>query len=398
MIARQEEEMEESTNSELWQWMKHVILGIMEISEKWEESRDYLPFQWAGRGALPSAIRNDQPCGPFGLLQERHAFVIKHLSDDMKMHKESNKAKMDIYRSDSPNLVVNIAYKNGLVEGDQKMTNECKSFREFFLSSTIRCTLEHDGGTLCATLYGVQLGQLAPRGYSFEVDVMKEGNQLLLGRRSVDVPFDVMKDEKEGKPGGGSSDVMSTSDCMMMDEEGNQAKMDNYRSDPPHHVVNIAGKNGVVEGDQKMTNESKSFLEFILSRIIHCTPERDRGTLYAALYGVQFGQVWALDNPFDKLSHFTSTGKGTEELLLSFGQAHSMFLPPIIWSAMFCLNITCTSMLAWSLPYRVPLVSMLGLSLVDYFLALEGAMSGFNVLLGSTKMSGLMIVSGGAVG
>ncbi|KAK7350470.1 hypothetical protein VNO77_09150 [Canavalia gladiata] len=168
------------------------------------------------------------------------------------------------------------------------------------------------------------------------------------------------------------------------------AMMEFRQSLSPCHVININGENEAM----KLTNKCSTFLEFCSRAIIHSTPEL-RGTLLVTLYGVQLGQLWALGNPFDMLSQSTSTSKDPHKQLLSLGQAFSMSLPAIIWSAMFFLNFAYTTILAWSLPFRVPIVSMQLISLVYYFLA-TSKMLAFSVLWGSVKMPGLLFAFGGA--
>lgn len=139
------------------------------------------------------------------------------------------------------------------------------------------------------------------------------------------------------------------------------------------------------------TCESTTFIQFCSTEII--CPHEYRATLAVKLYGVQAALLSALGNPFENISQsMSSINNGTHNILvLSMGQASIGFLPAMIWTGMFVVCFVYTTMVVWSLAFRVPIISMLCLALLYCLSLLVATVSGFNVLLcGTFRMSGIL--------
>ncbi|KAG4992559.1 hypothetical protein JHK87_026016 [Glycine soja] len=127
-----------------------------------------------------------------------------------------------------------------------------------------------------------------------------------------------------------------------------------------------------------------------------------RAALAVKLYGVQAALLSALGNPFENLSQSKSS---------SLWQASGGFLPAMIWTGMFprpcrvrcpcrcfiAVSFVYTVIVVWSLAFRVPIISMLCLSLL-YCLYVLVAAAGFDVTCGMFRMSGILFASLGVLG
>ncbi|RZB53211.1 hypothetical protein D0Y65_049296 [Glycine soja] len=121
-----------------------------------------------------------------------------------------------------------------------------------------------------------------------------------------------------------------------------------------------------------------------------------RAALAVKLYGVQAALLSALGNPFENLSQSISSRNSSQ--ILSLSKASTGFLPAILWTGMFIVSFVYTLIVVWSLAFRVPIISMLCLSLLYCLSVLVAAASGFDVMCGTFRMSGILFASLGVLG
>ncbi|KAL2330103.1 hypothetical protein Fmac_017684 [Flemingia macrophylla] len=139
-----------------------------------------------------------------------------------------------------------------------------------------------------------------------------------------------------------------------------------------------------------------TFMHFC-SREIIC-PQEHRAALAVKLYGVQAALLSALGNPFENLSQSISPRNSTQISRLSLGQASIGFLPAMIWTGMFIVSFVYTVMVVWSLAFKVPIISMMCLAVLYSLSLLVAAVSGFDVMCGTFRMSGVLFASLGVIG
>ncbi|TKY65288.1 copine protein [Spatholobus suberectus] len=168
------------------------------------------------------------------------------------------------------------------------------------------------------------------------------------------------------------------------------------------HVVNIKDMHETLERGQGSTKNDfhrsasicKAFIQFCSTEII--CPQEHRAALAVKLYGVQAALLSALGNPFEKLSQSTSSRNSSQ--MLSLGQASTGFLPAMLWTGMFIVSFVYTVLVVWSLAFRVPIISMLCLALLYCLSVLVASASGFDVMCGTVRMSGILFASLGVLG
>ncbi|TKY61442.1 Histone H2B.1 [Spatholobus suberectus] len=172
-------------------------------------------------------------------------------------------------------------------------------------------------------------------------------------------------------------------------------------SPPSSHVINVEGPDTcktLERGGQGSKNDfhrsASIFIQFCFTQII--CPREHRAALANILCGVLGILVSALGNPFDKLSQSISSGNGSQ--MLSLGQASAKFLPGIIFIVIFIVSCVYTVTVAWSLPFRVPFLSMLCLALLYCLSVLVAAAMGFHVMCGTFRMTGISFASLGVLG
>lgn len=169
------------------------------------------------------------------------------------------------------------------------------------------------------------------------------------------------------------------------------------------HVVNIKDPYKKSDHGQVLTKElhknaftCKAFIQFCSTEII--CPQEHRAALAVKLYGVQAALLSALGNPFDMLSKSISSNNNPLIVLLNLGQASTRFLPAMIWTGMFILSFVYTTTVVWSLPFRVPIISMLCLAMLYSLTVLVSTASGFNIICGTFRMHGILFASLGVFG
>ncbi|KAK7374441.1 hypothetical protein VNO80_07871 [Phaseolus coccineus] len=172
------------------------------------------------------------------------------------------------------------------------------------------------------------------------------------------------------------------------------------------HVINIKnisktsqrGGQGLTRNDSHVSaSMSKAFVKFCSTEII--CPQEHRAALAVKLYGVQAALLSALGNPFENISKSTiSLANISQTPTLSLLQASNGFLPAIVWSGMFIMSFVYTIVVVWSLPVRVPIISMLCIALLYSLSVLVAAASGFNVTCGTFRMSGILFACLGVLG
>lgn len=93
------------------------------------------------------------------------------------------------------------------------------------------------------------------------------------------------------------------------------------------------------------------------------------------------------------------TSKSSSQILVvvSLGKAFTGFLPAMIWTGMITVSYFYTVMVVWSLAFRVPIISMLCLSLLYCLSVLVAATSGFNVIWGTFRINGVLFASLGVL-
>ncbi|XP_058748557.1 uncharacterized protein LOC131621532 [Vicia villosa] len=169
----------------------------------------------------------------------------------------------------------------------------------------------------------------------------------------------------------------------------------------PSHVIYVkdtiqtSGCNQEQGLTQKFHAFCKAFIQFCLEEII--CPQEDRAALAIKLYGIQAALLSALGNPFENLSQTMASRNTSQIHLVSSEKAFIGFLPAMIWSGMITLSFLYTVMVVWSLSYRVPIISMLCLCLLYCFSVLVAAASGFNVIYGTFRISGILFASLGVL-
>ncbi|KAK7340442.1 hypothetical protein VNO77_21144 [Canavalia gladiata] len=172
------------------------------------------------------------------------------------------------------------------------------------------------------------------------------------------------------------------------------------------HVVNIRDTCKTSEHGQQLTKNDlhksasicEAFIQFCSAEII--CPQEHRAALAVKLYGVQVAMLSALGNPFENLTQSISSINGSHSklLVLSLGQASAGFLAAMIWTGMFIVTFVYTVMVVWSLAFRVAIISMLCLALLYCLSMLVAAASGFSVMCGTFRMSGILFASLGVLG
>ena len=167
-------------------------------------------------------------------------------------------------------------------------------------------------------------------------------------------------------------------------------------------MVNLKDTNETSDHGQGLTKifhksdlTYKAFIQFCSTEII--CPQEHRAALAVKLYGVQVALLSALGSPYDNLSQSTISNSSSK-IPLSLGQASARFLPAMIWTGMFIASFVYTVLVVWSLAFRVPIISMLCLSLLYSLSLLVAAASGFNVICGTFRMHGILFASLGIVG
>ncbi|KAL4371037.1 hypothetical protein AHAS_Ahas06G0125700 [Arachis hypogaea] len=168
------------------------------------------------------------------------------------------------------------------------------------------------------------------------------------------------------------------------------------------HVVNLKdtsrildrGK-GLTKNVQQTDSTRKTFMQFCSAEII-CPPEY-QAALTVRLLGVQAALLSCLGSPFKNLMQFAST-RNNSKLPLSLFQASTRFLPATIWTGMFIVSFAYTVMVAWSLGFRVPIISMLCLSLLYSLSVLVAAASGFSVICGTFRIHSTLFTCLGVLG
>ncbi|CAJ2671376.1 unnamed protein product [Trifolium pratense] len=145
---------------------------------------------------------------------------------------------------------------------------------------------------------------------------------------------------------------------------------------------------------EKLHTSCKGFIQFCSAQII--CPQEDRSALAIKLYGIQAALLSALGNPFENLSQ-SSSKNSSQILVVSLGKAFTGFLPAMIWTGMITVSFLYTMMVVWSLNFRVPIISMLCLSLLYCLSVLVAAASGFNVIWGTFRINGILFASLGVL-
>ncbi|XLU99714.1 hypothetical protein S245_014054 [Arachis hypogaea] len=173
-------------------------------------------------------------------------------------------------------------------------------------------------------------------------------------------------------------------------------------SSTSHVVVNLKDTSQISDRGQGLTKKvqqtdstRKTFMQFCSAEII-CPPEH-RAALAVKLLGVQAALLSCLGSPFENLSQFAST-RNNSKIPLSLFQASTRFLPATIWTGMFIVSFAYTVMVAWSLGFRVPIISMLCLSLLYSLSVLVAAASGFSVICGTFRIHGTLFTCLGVLG
>jgi hypothetical protein len=146
---------------------------------------------------------------------------------------------------------------------------------------------------------------------------------------------------------------------------------------------------------QKLYTSSKAFIQFCSAEII--CPQEDRSALAIKLYGIQAALLSGLGNPFENLSQSMTSRSSSQILAVSLGKAFNGFLPAMLWTGMITVSFFYTVMVVWSLAFRVPIISMLCLSLLYCLSVLVAAASGFNVVWGTFKINGILFASLGVL-
>lgn len=136
-------------------------------------------------------------------------------------------------------------------------------------------------------------------------------------------------------------------------------------------------------------------MQFCSTEII--CPQEHRAALAVKMYGVQAALLSALGNPVENLSQ-SITSNSSQILTLSLWKGSTRFVPAMIWSGMFILSFVYTVMVVWSLAFRVPIILMLCLALLYCLSVLVAAASGFDVMCGTFRMSGILFASLGVLG
>ncbi|ESW11654.1 hypothetical protein PHAVU_008G048600 [Phaseolus vulgaris] len=172
------------------------------------------------------------------------------------------------------------------------------------------------------------------------------------------------------------------------------------------HVINVKnicktsqrGGQGLTRNDSHVSaSMSKAFKQFCSTEII--CPQEHRAALAVKLYGVQAALLSALGNPFENISKSTiSLANISQAPTLSMWQASNGFLPALVWSGMFITSFVYTIVVVRSLPFRVPIISMLCIALLYSLSVLVAAASGFNVTCGTFRMSGILFACLGVLG
>ncbi|RDX79047.1 hypothetical protein CR513_40580, partial [Mucuna pruriens] len=171
------------------------------------------------------------------------------------------------------------------------------------------------------------------------------------------------------------------------------------------HVVNIkdtcktleGGGEGLTKNDlQRSGSICEAFIQFCSTEII--CPQEHRAALAVKLYGVQAALLSALGNPFENLSQPISSTNSSQILIPSLWKASTVFLPAMIWTGMFIVSFVYTVIVVWSLAFRVPIISMLCLALLYCLSVLVAAASGFDVMCGTFRISGILFASLGVLG
>ncbi|MED6192411.1 hypothetical protein PIB30_009771 [Stylosanthes scabra] len=152
---------------------------------------------------------------------------------------------------------------------------------------------------------------------------------------------------------------------------------------------------GLTKNLQETDFSRKTFMQFCSEEII-CPPEL-RAALAVKLLGVQAALLSCLGSPFENLSQFASSGNSSK-IPLSLFQAYTRFLPAMIWTGMFIVSFAYTVMVAWSLGFRVPIISMLCLSLLYSLSLLVAAASGFSIIYGTFRIHGTLFTCLGVLG
>ncbi|KHN40532.1 uncharacterized protein LOC114394624 isoform X1 [Glycine soja] len=168
------------------------------------------------------------------------------------------------------------------------------------------------------------------------------------------------------------------------------------------HVINIKEMRktlerrgqGLTKNDSVSVSIRETFIQFCSTKII--CPQEHRAALAVKLYGVQAALLSALGNPFENLSQSISSRNSSQ--ILSLSKASTGFLPAILWTGMFIVSFVYTLIVVWSLAFRVPIISMLCLSLLYCLSVLVAAASGFDVMCGTFRMSGILFASLGVLG
>jgi len=150
---------------------------------------------------------------------------------------------------------------------------------------------------------------------------------------------------------------------------------------------------GLTKNDSVSVSIRETFIQFCSTKII--CPQEHRAALAVKLYGVQAALLSALGNPFENLSQSISSRNSSQ--ILSLSKASTGFLPAILWTGMFIVSFVYTLIVVWSLAFRVPIISMLCLSLL-YCLSVLVAAAGFDVTCGMFRMSGILFASLGVLG
>ncbi|CAL5193512.1 unnamed protein product [Lathyrus oleraceus] len=146
---------------------------------------------------------------------------------------------------------------------------------------------------------------------------------------------------------------------------------------------------------QKLHTSCKTFTQYCSTEII--CPQEDRSALAIKLYGIQAALLSALGNPFENLSQSMTSRNNSQSHVVSLEKAFTGFLPAMIWSGMITVSFLYTVMVVWSLNYRVPIISMLCLYLLYCFSVLVAAASGFDVICGAFRISGILFASIGVL-
>ncbi|KAL1334031.1 hypothetical protein AAHE18_11G147000 [Arachis hypogaea] len=162
-------------------------------------------------------------------------------------------------------------------------------------------------------------------------------------------------------------------------------------------TIRISDRGQVLTEKLQQTDSiRKTFMQFCSAEIIY--PPEHPAVLAVKLLGVQAALLTCLGSPFKNLPLLAPLNPSLSKIQLSLFQASTKFLPAMIWTGMFIVSFANIVMVAWSLGFRMPIISMLCLLLLYSLSVLVAAASEFSVICDTFRIYGTLFTCLGVFG